>query len=203
MFTDLKSYIEERLTEFDLIENKRLPLLQQMIDYLNQKRGNAELLFVCIHNSRRSFFGQIWGQTAAHYFGFKNVKCYSGGTEVTQIHPNTVSTLSTVGFEIDKRSADANPFHQITFSDNHEGCGCFSKMYDAPENPKTNFAAIMTCSPAETECPFIPGADFRIALTYEDPKVSDGTPKQEETYLERCADVARELLYIFSKVKTT
>lgn len=200
LFPALESYAEARLQEQSLITEDRLPILNSLIDYINSKEAKAELLFVCIHNSRRSFFGQIWAQTAAHYFGFDQIKCFSGGTEVTQIHPNTVATLKSIGFQIEKEDKTENPEHKIAFSKDASPCLCFSKMYDDASNPQSDFAAIMTCSPAETECPFIPGADFRLAMTYEDPKISDGTPAQEATYLERSADVARELFYVFSKV---
>ena len=58
----------------------------------------------------------------------------------------------------------------------------------------------MTCGDAEENCPFIPGVELRIATTYEDPKRSDGTPLQEQTYLERFKQIATEVLYAFSKI---
>ncbi|MEM6771423.1 MAG: protein-tyrosine-phosphatase, partial [Bacteroidota bacterium] len=72
---------------------------------------------------------------------------------------------------------------------------CFSKRYDDAVNPKANFAAVMTCSDADENCPFIPGADVRIPLTYEDPKVADGTPEEATVYDERLREIGRELLW--------
>ena len=77
----------------------------------------------------------------------------------------------------------------------------FSKTYNHPFNPKGNFAAVMTCSHADENCPFIPGAEERIALTFEDPKEFDGTPLQTTKYLERSMHIATELYYVFSKIK--
>jgi arsenate reductase len=57
----------------------------------------------------------------------------------------------------------------------------------------------MTCGHAEENCPFLPGAELRVPITYEDPKVSDGTPKAEEVYDERCAQIAREMLFLAQK----
>ena len=54
---------------------------------------------------------------------------------------------------------------------------------DDEANPKSDFAAIMTCSDAEQNCPFIPNVALRIGTTYEDPKKSDGTSLQDETSL--------------------
>ena len=44
------------------------------------------------------------------------------------------------------------------------------------------------------------GAAERIAITYEDPKAFDGTDREAEAYDERCRQIAREMLYVFSLV---
>lgn len=74
-------------------------------------------------------------------------------------------------------------------------------MYDDAVNPTANFAAIMTCSDAESNCPFIPGVDLRIATTYEDPKAFDHSPEQAAKYLERSNQIAVECLYVFSLIQ--
>jgi arsenate reductase len=43
----------------------------------------------------------------------------------------------------------------------------FSKTYDDEFNPQAEFAAILTCSSADGACPFIAGAEKRIAITFE------------------------------------
>jgi arsenate reductase (thioredoxin) len=73
--------------------------------------------------------------------------------------------------------------------------------YDADGNPTENFAAIMTCSQADKNCPFIPGASLRIAIPYDDPKDFDGTPQEEAKYDERTRQIAREIFYAFSQLK--
>ena len=67
-------------------------------------------------------------------------------------------------------------------------------------NPTKNFAAIMTCSDAEENCPFIPGVDLRIGTTYDDPKAFDNTELQDSKYDERSRQIALETFYIFSKL---
>jgi arsenate reductase len=61
----------------------------------------------------------------------------------------------------------------------------------------------MTCSEAEQNCPFVPGAELRVSTTYEDPKIFDGTKEQDEKYIERSLQIARENLYIFSNIQTS
>ena len=59
----------------------------------------------------------------------------------------------------------------------------------------------MTCSQADGGCPFIAGALKRIPLTFDDPKLFDHTPQQDEKYLERSIQIATELKYVFSEIK--
>ena len=77
----------------------------------------------------------------------------------------------------------------------------YSKTYEDPFNPQSEFAAIMTCSQADGDCPFIAGAEKRIPITYEDPKAFDNTPQQFKKYQERSLQIATELFYVFSQIK--
>jgi hypothetical protein len=43
--------------------------------------------------------------------------------------------------------------------------------------------------------PFIPGAEMRLALTYEDPKAADNTPEEAQRYDERVRQIGREIFY--------
>jgi arsenate reductase len=47
---------------------------------------------------------------------------------------------------------------------------------------------------------FIAGAEKRIPITYEDP--FDNTPQQAEKYQERSLQIATEMLYVFSQIKS-
>jgi hypothetical protein len=58
----------------------------------------------------------------------------------------------------------------------------------------------MTCSQADKACPTAPGCDLRVAIPYDDPKVSDGTPSESATYDKRGEQIAREMLYVMSLV---
>jgi arsenate reductase len=198
--------IKQEIKGLDLktIPDDRLSVLQTIIDYIQDKKDKREpinLNFVCTHNSRRSHLSQIWAQTMAVHYDIKNVYCYSGGTEATTLFPKVVATLLDSGFEIFKMSQEKNPIYAIKYDlDAHPILG-FSKTYDHQFNPTSNFAAIMTCSHADENCPFISGAQKRIPFTFEDPKKFDGTPQQTEKYRERSLQIATELAYVFSKIK--
>lgn len=202
MFEAVKKYADSLVQEFDLISPERKELLERISKYYLSKRENRQpinLVYVCTHNSRRSHFGQIWAHVAADYFGIENVHTFSGGTEATAFNPNAIAAIERVGFSVKKVSEETNPIYEVYHSEKEKPSICFSKVYDHPGNPSTDFAAIMTCSDAEENCPFIPGVELRIATTYDDPKAFDQTPQQNEKYDERCRQIARETFYVFSK----
>lgn len=189
----------------DEISSERKAILNPLAAYLREKIAQNEpvaLNFICTHNSRRSHLSQVWAQTLAFYSGIKNVNCYSGGTEATALFPMAAETLKDLGFQIDALSNGKNPVYSIKYADNTPPIIGFSKTFDDPFNPKSNFAAIMTCSSADEGCPFVSGSDGRFPITYEDPKAFDNTPFQKDKYRERSLEIATELLYVMRNVST-
>lgn len=185
------------------ISEERKELLKELIEYIQEKAINNDeirLNFICTHNSRRSHLSQVWAQTMAHYFQINNVFCYSGGTEATALFPMVVTTLQEKGFQIQSLAEGKNPIYSIKFSKKEPPIIGFSKVYDHLFNPTSSFAAIITCSQADTGCPFIAETEKRIPITYEDPKVSDNTFKQTEVYSNRSLQIATEMYYVFSQI---
>ncbi|MDN4028889.1 protein-tyrosine-phosphatase [Chryseobacterium gambrini] len=185
------------------ISEERKATLQPLIDFVQQKTDNKQevnINFICTHNSRRSHLSQIWAQVASAYFNIPNVRCYSGGTEETALFPKVAETLINQGLHIFKIAESNNPVYAIKYSDNALPVIGFSKKYDSPFNPVSAFAAIMTCSQADGGCPFIAGAEKRIPITFEDPKISDNAPEQSKVYAERSLEIAAEMFYVFSKI---
>lgn len=194
MKKEIKNYIDALDHHID---DSRKQVLDQLADYI-RKTDHPKLNFICTHNSRRSHLSQIWAQVFGHYYGI-DLSTYSGGTEATAFHPNAVEALRRAGFTIVRGDGD-NPKYEVSFADEAEAMICFSKTFDDSFNPQADFAAVMTCSDADEECPFVPGANARIKLLYEDPKVADGTPEEAKKYDERCTQIASEMNYIFSSI---
>ena len=189
---------------FKQLSEERKAVLQPLIDFIQTKTDSkleTRLNLICTHNSRRSHLSQVWAQTAAAYYGIKSVTCYSGGTEATALFPMAAETLKESGFKIKTLSEGSNPVYLIKYSADELPVIGFSKTYDDDFNPESGFAAIMTCSQADGGCPFIAGAEKRIPITFEDPKISDGTPQQKKTYLERSLQIGTEMFYVFSQIK--
>lgn len=201
---ELNLLIDKLVTKFDEISEERKSALTSLIDFIQEKKNNNELInliFICTHNSRRSHLAQIWAQTAANFYGFSKVFCFSGGTEATALFPVVAETLTKQGFIINKQSNNDNPEYYITYSETQAPIIGFSKLFSDVFNPQNNFAAIMTCTHAEENCPFIPNAAKRISLPFNDPKEFDGTPLQQVKYEERSEQIAIEMLYVFSQNK--
>lgn len=201
MLAKIKQQIEGLDTK--TISNQRQKTLQPLIDFIKYKvEGNQiiNLNFICTHNSRRSHLSQVWAQTMAHYFGVKNVVCYSGGTEATALFPSAAEALQTSGFTIEKLSENTNPIYAIKYAEVAHPIIGFSKIYDAAFNPSNQFAAILTCDSANEACPFITGAEARIPITYQDPKAFDNTPQQAEKYFERSLQISTEMKFIFQNI---
>lgn len=203
MIESIRQFCEHRVAEFPEIPEDRRILLRKVAAYVAQqiRSGSpADLVYICTHNSRRSHFGQVWGAVAAAFYKIQPVRTWSGGTEATAFHPNAIASLRRTGFQIIPESADENPVYRVSYNSNSDSVQCFSKQYSHPGNPQREFAAVMTCGDAEHNCPLIPGADIRVALTYDDPKISDQTPQQDRTYDARSEQIAREALWLFSQI---
>lgn len=199
--------IQENIAKLnpETISGERKAVLQQLTEYIQNKvdlQQDIRLNFICTHNSRRSHLSQVWAQVMAAHFYLKNVFTYSGGTEATAMFPMAAKTLENSGLQIKAISEGKNPVYSIKYAPNTHPVIGFSKTYDDAFNPQSEFAAILTCSQADAGCPFIAGAEKRIPITYDDPKAFDNTPQQAEKYRERSLQIATEMLYIFSQIKS-
>ena len=200
----VQAYMETRTGEFETIPAERRERLRQLAQFVEgrlESGGTANLTFICTHNSRRSHFAQIWAQVAADYYGVADVATFSGGTEATAFNSRAVAAMRRAGLVIDRATDDGNPVYEIRYTDTATPMQAFSKVYNEFPNPSEDFCAVMTCSDADANCPVVLGASLRVAIPYEDPKNYDDTEQEQAAYDERCAQIGREMLYLFSLVK--
>ena len=202
MLKNLKESIE--VISIMPVSDERKEILKPLAGFIQKKADAGErinLNFICTHNSRRSHLSQIWAQVMAEHFNIRNVYCYSGGTEATAMFPKVAETLHSQGMEIQKLCDTDNPVYAVKYAENAHPVICFSKKYDDAFNPVSGFAAVMTCSNADVGCPFIAGAEKRMAVKFEDPKSSDGTHEMDRTYYERSLEIAAEMYFVMKAVK--
>ena len=184
------------------ISSRRKSQLEELAIFIAAqltKNTSADLIFICTHNSRRSHLAQIWMALFAYHYKL-NIKAYSGGTEATEFNRHAIHALEDLGFISEKGNGE-NSITRIGFS-NEKQINCFSKKYNHASNPQTHFIAIMTCSQADETCPYISGAANRIALEYEDPKISDGSGNELMVYSKIAMQIGTEILYLNQYLKT-
>lgn len=146
--------------------------------------------------------------------GIVGVESFSGGTEETACHPNTVAALRRAGFEVRQEGGSLrNPRYQVLTGQVLTGqvltgdretapsLWLWSKVYQDPANPSEGFCAIPVCSSADAACPLVPGADLRVYHGYEDPKKADGSPQEAQAYDDACRLIAREMFYMCSLLR--
>lgn len=192
-----------RLAESLEISAERKEALAPFIAFMQKKYNEKKAInlnFICTHNSRRSQFAQIWAKTAAFSHGIA-INSYSGGVEVTAFNERAVASMQRMGFGVKVKKDGENPTYEVFFSETADPVIAFSKVYDDKANADAEFAAIMTCSHADENCPVIPGAEARIPVRYEDPKAFDGKEEESAKYDERSLQIASEMFYVFSQIK--
>ena len=200
MFPRIQEIIDK--IDFATIRDSRKDELKELADFIQEKREKKEAIllnYVCTHNSRRSQFSQLWSQVAADYYGI-NVQSFSAGVEVTACNERTIASLERFGFQVRKEGSE-NPHYHIKWSKSSNEIVLYSKLLEEKQNPISGFAAIMTCSHADENCPLVLGCEKRIAIRYEDPKTYDDTILETTFYDYRSFEIATELFYVFSQVR--
>jgi arsenate reductase (thioredoxin) len=200
----LESYVQEREQEFATIPEERRVKLEKLAEFVAECRAKGEpakLTFICTHNSRRSHFAQVWSGLAAARHGLDHVQTYSGGTETTAMNERSVAALQRAGWLVEGTPVGPNPRYRIRPHEAANGWECYSKVFDQPPNPTRGFCAVMTCSDADESCPSVVGALRRVAIPYEDPRHRDGQSDEADAYDATSRQIAREMLYVFSRVQ--
>lgn len=198
---EVSELIEALSKESDLI----LPTRKEILDRIGQsirsmlhENGQSSVIFICTHNSRRSQAAELWLRTAADYYCISGISTFSGGTEVTALHPNMAATFSQSGFSLTSDGRSSNP--RFTVSAGAGQYTMFSKVYDDPSNPKANFIAVMVCGNADEACPVVNGAAYRFYLPFDDPGAYDGQPDQDDRYRSCFYTIGREMIYLLENL---
>jgi arsenate reductase len=200
----LKLRLDAMASNLNQIKEARKEQLDELAVLAKKEIDGHKVLrlnFICTHNSRRSHISQLLAWAAATYVQLKDVEFYSGGVEVTSFNPRAIEAMRRAGFIISHGNGD-NPHYEVKLDEQGSSSICFSKTYDDASNPKRDFIAVMVCTDAEQNCPFVAGASARVSLSYIDPKEADDTPNEKETYDQRVEEIGREMLYLMQRIKT-
>jgi protein-tyrosine-phosphatase len=210
---DFDVYWKHIERQAETLPSQRTAVLDRAAEHCaaRYRDGSLTLNFICTHNSRRSQFAQTFAQLAANRQQMRGIVCVSGGTEVTACNPRVVASLRRCGMEVKKMTpdsspndTDSNPKYVVTIPNRRREIILFSKQYsDAiADGGSKEFVALMCCSDADRSCPVIEEASGRFPLHYRDPKVSDGTGNELQTYDERRDQIAAEMVYLLREIQT-
>lgn len=182
------------LPDVSQIKESRLKILdhiaRQLVNVIQQD-DEANVVFVCTHNSRRSQIAQVCLQLFLQELNIKNIGVFSCGTEKTHIPPQIFALFKRQGLEVRESKNDSiEVFNQIVL---------FSKTYEDDSLPKRSIA-IMVCDSASETCPFVPSFNQRISLEFRDPKQADGSPEEEKSYNKAWIKIATEMAYLVLKL---
>jgi len=214
----VEAHAQSLTTSFDRIESRRLADGGKLADWIvkNYRTGQPlDLIYICTGNSRRSVMGATMGNVAAAYYGLPEIRFHSGGTAPTAVNERTIAALRAIGVEIEDTGERApsgtaggsNPVYSIrwgrpgTTDEPVLEATEFSKRFDDETNPQTGFAALMVCSEADAECPYVKGAELRVSMPYLDPKIYDGSSYESTKYAERRDDLGRAMLAVMLDVR--
>ena len=196
LFPPLASTIAS-FNEAHVAEN-RLQILRQIVAAVNDVKTNGRtpnLMFVCTHNSRRSQLAEAWSHAFSQKYGL-NISSSSGGTEATSFVENATQALQSLGFNFEIEDGQ----QILHVDDSGSVAKMFSKTWDNSFNPQSDVVAVMVCSHAEENCPFIPGAVARISLPFNDPKQFDGTEKARDAYKQTALLIGTELHALYNLI---
>ena len=136
-----------------------------------------KILFICTHNSARS-------QMAEGYMNAKygdRYEVFSGGTEVTRVHPLAIAVMTEIGIDISgNRSKLIDEF--------------FGKGIET---------VVTVCDSAQKACPFFPGAPAVIHQAFPDPSAFRGSDEEVQAGFRSVRDeIIRWIDETFGGVRT-
>ena len=114
-----------------------------------------KVLFICTHNSARSQIAE--GYLRARYG--ERYEVFSGGIEVTSVHPMAVTVMKEIGIDIS---------------------GHRSKLIDEFYHKQMDIV-VFVCDSAKNVCPFFPGTYEEIHFSFPDPSELKGTADEKLT----------------------
>ncbi len=110
------------------------------------------VLFICTHNSARSQMAESY--LRARYGDRYEV--FSGGTEVTRVHPVAIEVMKEIGIDISS--------HRSKLID---------EFYHKPID-----IVVTVCDSAKAVCPFFPGKHEDIHYSFPDPSGLTGSDEE-------------------------
>lgn len=188
-------------SEQDNINAERRGKLSEIAQSISERiksDATAIVQFVCTHNSRRSQAAEFLLDIIARHHDLP-VKAISAGTESTAFNERMILAIESFGFQFIQYGIKKNPLY--IYQENFQDLYYYSKTYEEKLIPYSNKIVVTVCDDASENCPVIPGTHTRFHLNFKDPKHSDGSKDESETYRQKVVEIGREMLWLVRQIK--
>ncbi len=195
--SDFIELIKTKVSEPNSDRQKQLDELADVIAEDLKTRGQSTVKFICTHNSRRSQAAEFLLDVLARHYNLAIV-ALSAGTEATRFNQSMISALNFYGFEFIEYGLARNPL--VIYSMEGQDLYYYSKAYTDKFMSDDREIIVTVCNDAAENCPIIPGTYKRLHLGYKDPKESDNTAHEAETYQAKVLEIGTEMNYLCNKL---
>jgi len=196
MIKPFLSRLEEQSKDISSARREDLDKLAAIITE-DLVKGDSVVKFICTHNSRRSQVAEFMLDVLSREYGLK-ITALSAGTEATAFEPRMVNAIKNQGFPLIEYGNKPNPLYIYRIK--NDDLYYFSKRYDEQLIDYGESIIVTVCGDANENCPVIPGTLKRFHLGYEDPKKSDGSDHESETYKKKVLEIGSEILYLVKAI---
>lgn len=187
-----------------------------------QDKQQADVLFLCVHNSRRSQLSEAWFLLAVERRGLKSIRVFSAGSESTRIDNHTLGALRRAGFVVQRSGWSRlwpvrNPRYRCSWLLPSGRCAAvpamFSKLTTDASIPTTGCITVAVCAPSipdgaedalgDASCPYLPGAEKRFSVPHVDPGKFNSAPGHaaDAAYDSVCAQICREMFFVAQHIE--
>ncbi len=191
---DLDKFCKSSLTEVKDIPGERKIELENIARQLVKKKY---ILFTCQTNSRRTVLLQVWAQTAFYYYSLYDKVSFSIGDTVTGIYPGVASVLSRSGFYCATGGNSEQYGYMVSVNKQYQQNLLLSKK-DLGTIDTDKGIVVNICYGAEPSN--ISATNIHSNLPYQSPVKFESTLQEKARYMSLNRQIAREMLYLASKV---
>jgi arsenate reductase len=198
--SDILKYYQILLSQSELMSAAHQETLNALsIDVVNARKKNklAEIAFICTHNSRRSQIAEIWFKLFLYSKKIPIIQVHSAGTEATALNHRVANAFNDLGISLETSELHDNPKFKLSGFEALNDNLFYSKTIDDIQEQYGSLFAVMVCSDADENCPYIPGVT-RYSLPFIDPKYADDTPQEEAAYGASVSEIGICMAYLCS-----
>lgn len=197
LMEDVARSIDSFNTLFKEIPEDKRNRLNDLSIYISSKlksKNKVKILLTSPFDDSVGAIGKIWAKMAVIYNDLDQIEIFSG-VDSSRINEGAIEALKQNGLEIKKTKSGASLLYTVKFSESLPSLKISGKRVSHPDNPQSDFVALILNDHSTTPSSIFTGADFRLPIFYDPPQ------SQENKYSELSLRVGADMFYIFSEVR--